>query len=152
MSAELDDADLIRTRLMTPPDAALGELAVDLDITGLDPIIDRQQDITTKLKGVVAKDNGVAIVIAVQDYSNFSASTAVPRPDLGYTITVWGKAVRDQGTYPAAQVMKSIIRRLWQWNPRGGHSMGEVKLGSGGRVPNGSYTVFDLTITIPTNF
>ena len=152
MSDELDDADLIRTRLMTAPNEALGELAVALDITGLDPIIDRQQDVLASVKNKVAKGAGISIVIAVQDYGSFSPNAGVPRAELGYKITVWGKSVRDQGNHPVAQVMKTIIRRLWQWNPRGGHSHGEVKLTGGGRVPNSAYTIYDLDFSIPTNF
>ncbi len=152
MSMELDDADLIRTRLMTAPNLDLGELPVDLDITGIDPVIDRQQDILTAIKGKVGKAGGVAILIAVQDYSGFTPGSKFPRADLSYTITVWAKDVINAGEYPAAQVMKSIMRRLWHWNPRSGHSLGEVKFGNGGRVPNGSFTIYDIPITIPTSF
>lgn len=152
MSLELDDAEVIRTRLMTAPNPALKELAVELDITAIDPVIDRQKDISTKIKAMVQKAGGISIVIEVDDYQNFtSGGGGVPRADLGYTLRVYGKDIIDQGQHPVTQVMKSVIRRLWHWTPRGGHSHGEVSIRGGGRIPHASMTIFELNFTIPTN-
>jgi hypothetical protein len=148
MSKALDNADLIRTRLLTAP--AAGELATRIDITGVDVIVDRQKNILNKVAAAVGKSKGTAIVILWGGFVTSDENASKPRLESRYTISVWSKPVIAQGDLAADDVMEAVIRRIWHWRPGGPHAHGEARVKDGGIVPNASYLIYDCEVVIPS--
>jgi hypothetical protein len=148
MSKALDMADLIRNRILTRP--AVGEMATTVDLTHIDVIIDRQTPVLSLIQAAVAKGTGCAIVILWQGFRVLDKHTARPRLAQSYNISVHSKQVIDGANRPADNVIESIVLRLWQWVPDGGHSHGEAEVSNGDMVPNKSYLIYDCEVVIPT--
>jgi hypothetical protein len=148
MSKFLDHADTLRTRLITAP--ATGEPATPVDLTALEVIVDRQKNILTEVSKAVAKAGGTAIVILWTGFQTVDKNARRPRLGNSYTITVWSKPVIAGNDLAADDVMESVILRLWQWVPDGGHSQGEVQIRDGGLVPDNKFLKYDLDVVIPT--
>jgi hypothetical protein len=149
MSASLDMADLIRTRLLTAP--ITGELATSVNLTTMEVVIYRQTPIVSQITAAVAKATGGVILITWEGFRIPDGNTARPRLANRYNISVWNKPIIDNNARPADEVVESIINRLWQWVPGGGHAYGEVEVRSGDMVPDKNFLIYDLEITIPTN-
>lgn len=147
MSAALDIADLIATRLATAP--ATGELATVLDITDLPIIVDRQKNIVSEISKAVGKAGGTAITILWQGFSPTEKNTTRPRLAQRYTLTVWSKPVLAGADMAADDVMQSVITRLWRWIPDGGHCFAAAEVTRGGLLPDAKYLVYDCEISIP---
>ena len=149
MSAALDMADRIRNRILTAP--AVGEIATTVDLTHIDVIIDRQTPVLSMIQAAVARATGCAIVILWQGFQVPDPNTSRPRLAHRYTITVYSKQVIDGANRPADNVIESIVNRLWQWVPDGGHAHGEVEVLNGDMVPDKTYLVYDCEVTIPVS-
>lgn len=149
MSAALEMADMIRNRILTRP--AVGELATTVDLTHIDVIVDRQTPVLSLIQAAVAKATGTAIVILWQGFRVLDKHTGRPRLAQSYNISVWSKQVIDGANRPADNVIESIVLRLWQWVPDGGHSYGEAEVSNGDMVPNKSFLVYDCEVVIPTS-
>lgn len=141
-------AETIRTRLRTAP--AAGELETAVDLTVVDVIVYQQRKIAAEVDAAVAKSAGCAIVIMWEGWRTLNANAGRPRLAHRYNICVWSKPVFDSAAeYPADQVMESIIARLWQWVPGGGHAHGEAQPEDGGIVPDKTWLKIDCSVTIP---
>ncbi len=149
MSAALDIADLIATRLATAP--AAGELATVLDITALPIIVDRQKSIASAIAGGVGKPTGTAITILWQGFAAVEKNTSRPRLAQRYTLTVWSRPVIAGAALAADDVMQSVITRLWRWIPGGGHCFAAAEITRGGLIPDAKYLVYDCEISIPVS-
>lgn len=149
MSKALDMADLIKARLNAAP--AAGELATPVDITGVEVIIYRQQDLGSKIAAASAKASGTAIVILWDGYVFPDAAARTPRISNSYTIEVWSKPVIANAELPADGVMEAIVRRLWHWVPVGFSHLDECVLTGGGLVPDSKFLKYDLSLTIPVS-
>ena len=149
MSAALDMADLIRTRILTAPTG--GELATTLNLTGLDVIIDRQVAILSKIDVAVAKAKGTAVVIFWEGFQVPDANTRKPRLAQRYNIRVYSKQIIGGAAYPADDVLESIIQRLWHWVPVGVHAFGEITVENGDMIPDKSYLIYDCEVVIPVS-
>lgn len=149
MSKALDMAGLIRTRLLTAP--AVGEIPTLVDLTQIDVIIDRQTPVLSLINAAIAKATGTAIIITWQGFTVPDKNTSRPRLDQRYNIAVYSKQVIDGTNRPADNVIESIINRLWQWVPDGGHAHGEVAIQNGDMVPNKSYLIYDCEVVVPVS-
>jgi hypothetical protein len=149
MSAALDMADMIRSRILTAPIG--GEIATTVDLTRIDVIIDRQKPVLSLIKAAVAKATGTAIVITWQGFQVPDQNTSRPRLAQRYNIAVYSKQVIDGENRPADNVIESIVNRLWHWVPDGGHAFGEAEVINGDMVPDNSYLVYDCEVVIPVN-
>jgi hypothetical protein len=149
MSASLDMADLIRTRLLTAPTSS--EMATSVDLTAMEVVIYRQTPIVSQITAAVAKASGGVILITWEGFRIPDGNTARPRLANRYNVSVWNKPIIDNNARPADEVMESILLRLWHWVPAGGHSHGEVEIRTGDMVPDKNFLIYDLEITIPTN-
>jgi hypothetical protein len=149
MSASLDMADLIRTRLRTAP--ITGELATSVNLTTMEVVIYRQTPIVSQITAAVAKATGGVILITWEGFRIPDGNTARPRLANRYNISVWNKPIIDNGARPADEVVESILMRLWQWVPGGGHANGEVEIRTGDMVPDKNFLIYDLEIIIPTS-
>lgn len=149
MSRALDNADLVRLRLLTPP--AAGELATDVDLTTLadSVIVDRQKKITSLVAMAVNASAGVAITILWSGYRTLDKNSSRPKMAHSYTIEVYSRSEIADGNLTADDVMHSVIARLWQWRPVSPHSYGECEVIDGGLVPDKTYLKYDLTVVIP---
>lgn len=145
----MDIAALIVTRLGTAPTG--DELATVIDITGLEAIVYQQQNITAKINAAVAKAQGTCITIVWDGHATTEENAKKPRMNYAYTIEVWSKPVIAGDELKADDVMESIIRRLWQWNPSGATapSYNEAQVRGGGLVPDTKFLKYDLEVTIP---
>ncbi len=148
MSKALDNADLIRTRLLSAP--TTGELETAIDITGVAVIVDRQKSILTKVATAVGRSQGTAIVILWGGFVTSDENASKPRLECRYTISVWSKPVLTQGGLAADDVMEAVIRRMWHWKPSGPHAHGEARVKDGGIVPHTSYLIYDCEVVIPS--
>jgi hypothetical protein len=146
MSHALDIADLIAARLAAAP--ATGELAVTQDITGCPILVDRQKNLLSDIQKAVGKTGGTAIVILWQGFTSVDDNAGTPRLLLRYTISVWSKPILTSGDLPADDIMETILRRLWQWLPESGHAFGEMKLKSGGLVPDSRFLIYDCEVSV----
>lgn len=152
MSQALDIADLIRTRLLTAPVTGEPSTPVSLPTLGEDGIIvDRQKDIATMVKIQIAKAIGTGVTILWDGHAVRDFNASRPDMDLSYTIQVISKPVITAGAFPADDVMESIILRLWQWVPGGGHANRECKIQPGGIVADRSFLIYDLGVTVPAS-
>lgn len=149
MSAALDIADQIATRLATAP--APGELATVLDITHCAILVDRQKNIVSDIAKAVGKAGGSAITILWQGFTTVEKNTGRPRLAQRYNITVWSKPIMAGADMAADDVMESIITRLWRWVPGGGHCFAAADVARGGLIPDAKYLVYDCDITVPTS-
>lgn len=159
MSKALDIADLIKARLLTAP--AEGELATPANLTllanvaalnGEDAIlVDRQKDIGPMVTIRVAKASGTAVVILWDGHEVADANARRPLMQFAYSIRVYSKPVMSGEDFPADDVMESIINRLWQWVPLGGHQHREVRLTPGGMIPDRSFLIYDLGVLVPAS-
>lgn len=149
MSHALDTADAIKLRLETAP--VSGEIATATDITAVDVIVDRQKQLLAAVNAAIAKKTGTAITILWTGWSTIDKNASTPRLAHSYTITVWTRPVLQAGAYPADDVMESIINRMWQWVPGGGHAHGEAEARNGGLVPHKSYLIYDCEVLIPVS-
>lgn len=159
MSKIKDIAGMIRTRLLTAP--AAGEIATLVDLTELyqpnaDPqlavdaiIIDGQKDNAAKVKKVIAKRRGTAILITWTDHAVKDKNSQRPRMLYGYTVEIWSKPIIAGDEWEADAVLESVINRLWQWKPYGGGPSSEVEIRPGGLVPDRTYLVHDLGALVP---
>lgn len=150
MSKALDIADLIKNRLLAAP--LPGEIATPADLTALAPdgiIVDRQKDILTAVKVRVAKALGTAVVILWDGHAVADPNARRPAMDLSYTIRVYSKPVLAAGDLAADDVMESVINRLWQWVPQGGHPHREARLQPGGLVPDRVFLIYDCGVLVP---
>jgi hypothetical protein len=146
-STNTDMGKLIRERLLTPPGA--DEFATLVDLTKAEVLVYQQLSLDSEIKAAVAKASGCAVVI---EYSGFrTAEKNAGRPKLveTYNIAVWSKPIIDAGNLPADLVRKSIILRMWQWRPKGGHAFGEALPTEGGVSPSTSFLIYDCDVTIP---
>ena len=153
MSKAADIADLIRTRLITAP--AVGEIETPVDLTDLPAdsvIVDKQKDILTMASKAVAKAKGTAIVILWDGHAIADKNAKRPRMDLSFTVSVWSRPVISGGVLAADDVMESIINRLWQWVPQGGHPNNEVVIRPGGLVPHKSFLIYDCGVIVPASY
>lgn len=149
MSAAIELAALVRTRLLTPP--APGELATTVDLTHMEVIIDRQKPIVSLIEEAVAKATGTAIVITWEGWTAPNANPSRPRLAHRYNIAVYSQPVIDGETRPADNIIESMVLRLWHWVPDGGHAFGECDIGPGDMVPDNTYLIYDFEVTIPCN-
>lgn len=149
MSAALDMADLIRTRLLTAP--AVNEIPTTVNLTQISVIIDRQTPVLSLINAAVAKASGTAIVIMWQGFQIPDKNTRRPRLAQRYSITVYSKQVIDGTNRPADNVIESIVNRLWHWVPEGGHAHGEVQVLNGDMVPDKSFLIYDCEVVIPVS-
>lgn len=147
MSYQLAIAEHIRTRLLTAPVA--GELPTPLALAGLDIIVDRQKNILSDVTKAVAKAKGTAVVILWEGFTTVDKNSARPRLAHSYNITVWSKPVLAGANLAADDVMESIIARLWQWKPAGGHAFSEADVRNGGLVPDAKFLKYDCEVIIP---
>lgn len=149
MSKALDNAELIRTRLLTAP--AVGEIPTSVDLTTLtdEIIIDRQKSILPTVRLAVAKAGGTAISILWLGGRVADANARTPRIEHRYTVTVWSKPIIAGGNLPADDVVESAINRLWHWRPQGGHAFGEARPENVGMVPDKSFLIYDFEVVIP---
>ena len=149
MSKALDNAELIRTRLLTAPVA--GEIPTALDITEVEVIIDRQKSVLTLVQTAVAKASGTAIVILWDGWVVLDKNNKTPRLAHRYVVSVWSKPVIAGDNLAADEVMEAVINRLWHWRPVGAHAFGEAVPGNGGLVPNNKYLIYDCEVVIPVS-
>ena len=149
MSQQLALAEMIRTRLLTAP--AVGELATQMDLTGLDVIVDRQKNILVEVTKSVAKARGTAVVILWEGWTPVDKNSKRPRLAHSYNITVWSKPIIAGANLAADDVMESIIARLWHWKPTGGHAFSEAEVRNGGLVPDAKFLKYDLEVVIPVS-
>jgi len=150
MSTALDLADLIRTRLITAPTGS--ELTTEVDLTDLDVIVDRQKNILSEVAKAVGKAKGTAVVILWDGYRSEDDNGTSPRLANSYQIRVYSKPVIAGANLTADDVMESIMKRLWHWQPVAGDPyFNEAKIRDGGLVPDKSFLVYDLTVTISRN-
>jgi hypothetical protein len=147
MSTPTDMADLIRNRLLTEP--AAGELAVLCDLTHIDVIVYRQQSLQQAVDAAVGKASGCAITIEWSGFRTLDEDSEDPDLAESYTISVWSKPVIDGGNRPAELVLKSIILRMWQWVPGGGHFLRRAVPKNGGVTPSKSYLIYDCEVVTP---
>jgi hypothetical protein len=147
MSKQLDNADLIRMRLLTAPVA--GEIPTTLDLTKLDVIVDRQKQIEAEVAKGVAKSTGTAITILWEGFVTVDKNARRPRLAHSYTLVVWSKPVIAGKNLTADDVMESVVQRLWQWRPVGGHAFSECEVKDGGLVPDAKYLKYDVQVVIP---
>lgn len=148
MSKALQYADLIRARLLAAPTA--GEIETPVDLTTLDVIVYRQRKIQSVIDAAVAKATGTAIVIMHQGFRTVDKNAKRPRLQQTYNITVWSKPIIAGDELAADDVMESVINRMWQWQPTGGHAFGEAEVVDGGLVPDAKFLKYDCEVTIPT--
>ncbi len=152
MSKAIDIAELIRTRLLTAPTGDEIETLVPLHQLGTNGIIvDRQKNIRALAAKAVDKTKGTAIVILWNDLAVADRNAKRPRMIYGYTITVWSKAVIAGANWKADDVMASIINRMWQWIPGGGHPHNEVEIRPGGMVPDETFLIYDCGLLAPAS-
>lgn len=153
MSKAITVAEAIRTRLLTAP--ASNEIPTLVNLTALGAagiIVDRQKEVLELVSTAVGKAVGTAIVILWDGHSVANENTGKPRMNYSYTLQVWSRPKLASGAFPADDVMESIIARMWQWIPSGGHSHHEVKIRPGGMVPNKSYLIYDLGVLVPVSY
>lgn len=150
MSTAISTAELIRLRLLTPPGA--GELPVSVNLQSIDVIVDTQKDIRAMIARAVGNATGCAIVITWQGFRIPDGNASRPRMEHRYSIAVYSVPIIDGGQRPADHVIESIVARLWHWVPDGGHAHGECQVQNGDMVPDSSYLVYDLEVTVPVIF
>lgn len=149
MSKALDNADLIRTRLLTAPTE--NEIPTTVDLTTLtdEIIVDRQKSILTSVTTAVAKATGTAITILWAGWTVADKNARTPRLAHRYTVTIWSRPVIAGDALPADDVAESAINRLWHWRPVGAHAFSEAQPENGGLVPNKSFLIYDFEVVIP---
>lgn len=148
MSTALDHADLLRTRLLTAPTGE--EHATPLDLRGVPVIVDRQKDIVSEVSKAVAKTTGCAVVILWTGYAAGDVNARGFRVAATYKITVLSKPILAGAALAADDILESILLRLWQWRPPGGHSDRPVIVGAATLIPNDSILIYECDLTIPT--
>lgn len=150
MSQALDQADLIRARLLAAP--APGELPTPLVLAEVAPVIvDRQKNLLPEVTKAVEKTKGCAIIILWTGFTVADKNSRTPRLSHGYRLTVISQPVLAGANRPADDIIESILLRLWHWRPGGGHAFGEVQIGTGALVPNESYLIYEIELTIPAS-
>jgi len=142
-------ADLIRNRILIAP--TQNELATLVDLTHLDVIVYKQQSIDAVVNAAIGKASGCAITIEWSGFRTLEKNSSRPRLAETYQISVWSKPVIDNGNHPAELVIKSIILRMWQWLPLGGHAFDEAVPANGGVTPNSKYLIYDCEVTVPVS-
>lgn len=147
MSKQLDNADLIRTRLLTAPTAK--ELPTTLDLTQVEVVVDRQKNIGNEVSKAVAKATGTAITILWDGFVVLDKNASRPRLGHSYTLIAWSRPILAKDNLAADDVMESVIMRLWQWRPTGGHAFGECEVKDGGLSPDPKYLKYDMQVVIP---
>ncbi len=149
MSNSFNNAELIRTRLITAPTA--GELETILDLTALADavLVERQKNILPTVQVAVAKTTGTAITIRWEGWTVADANARRPRLAHRYVVTVWSKPVIAGDELAADDVIESALARLWHWVPAGHHAFGEAQPGNGGLVPDRSFLIYDFEVVIP---
>ena len=140
-------ADLMSDRIKTAP--VEGEIETPLDITDLAVLVYEQKAIANKINAAVDKSKGAAIVITWEGFTVLDKNAARPRLAHRYNICVWSSPIIDQGAFPADQIIESLINRLWQWVPGGGHAFGEAEVKDGGIVPDPKFLKIDCEVSIP---
>lgn len=152
MSKASDIAELIRTRLLTAPAEGEIETLVPLHELGTNGIIvDRQKNIRSLAAKAVDKTRGTAIVILWNDHAVADKNAKRPRMIYGYNIAVWSKPVIAGAAWKADDVIASIINRMWQWVPGGGHQYNEVEIRPGGMVPDETFLIYDCGLLAPAS-
>jgi hypothetical protein len=148
-SKSMAHATLIETRLKTAP--TITEIPTPLDITGVGVVVYKQKSIQSEIDVAMKKVVGCAIVISWEGFTTTDRNARTPRLAHRYNICVWSKPIIDQGAYPADEVMESIINRMWQWVPDGGHAHGEAEVRDGGIVPDQRFLKIDCEVVIPVS-
>ena len=146
-SKTMATAALIVTRLKTAP--ATGEIATPLDITGVPMLVYEQKAIASRINAAVDKTTGAAIVITWEGFAVTDKNAARPLLAHRYNVCIWSLPIIDAGAYPADQILESVVNRLWQWVPGGGHAHGEVEVKDGGIVPDAKFLKIDCEVVIP---
>jgi hypothetical protein len=141
-------ADLIASRLQTAPVVDV-EIETPIDITDIDVVVYEQKAIAGKINAAVAKNTGAAIVITWEGFTTLDKNASRPRLAHRYNVCVWSRPIIDQGAFPADLIIESIVNRMWQWVPGGGHAFGEAEVKDGGIVPDGKFLKIDCEVTIP---
>lgn len=149
MSQALDHADLIRTRLLTPPGA--GDLPTAIDLRRVPVIVDRQKDIVAEVTKTVAGTTGCAIVILWNGWTVVDKNARTPRLAHAYKLTVVTRPVMSAACLPADEIMEAALLRLWQWQPTGGHSHGEARVGDGSMLRDDTFLIYECDLVIPTS-
>lgn len=149
MSKAFDNAELIRTRLLTAP--TVREIPTVVDLTGMtdEIIVERQKSIMPGVKIAVAKAKGTAITIRWDGWTVAEKNATTPRLAHRYVVMVWSKPVIAGEELAADDVVESAINRLWHWVPTGHHAFGEAQPGGGGLVPDGKFLIYDFEVVIP---
>lgn len=107
MSAFLDIADSIKTRL----DAQTG-------MSGVDVIVERQQDVGSMVARAIAKHAGQgAAIITWTGGRNSDPMMAPPRFSVPFLITLFSKPVIRDGQTAADDIVETICYALHLWNP-----------------------------------
>lgn len=148
MSAFINNAEAIRTRLITAP--AVGEPETAVDLTDIEVIVDRQKDVPNRVALAIGKSQGVVISILFSGFVNAEPNAARPRLGNAYSITVWSRPVLEEGDLPADDVVEAAIVRLWQWVPEHYHVFGECVIRDGGIVPDPKWLKYEFEVVIPT--
>lgn len=140
-------ADKIRERILAAPTGM--ELATPLDITGVEVVVVRQNEIYGKIQAATAKTSGTAITIMSEGFQSLHKDHRRPRLAQTYNICVWSRPIIAGNALLAESVMESIICRLWRWMPAGSYVFGEAEVRNGGLVPDTKFLRIDCEVVIP---
>lgn len=104
MSAFLDKADAIATRLKAVPELASVEV-----------IVDRQKDIAAEFSKAMGKTKGGVIIILFDGYQTWEEEVADSLVVSSFSITVWTKPVLRSSDPPADDLVQSVHTSLHGW-------------------------------------
>lgn len=151
MSKALNIAELIRTRLLTPPLPA--ELSTPVDLSELPDqiIVDQQKNITSMVKNAVGKARGTAVTILYTGFGVIDPAAATPRLGNRYTVRVHSKPIIAGDEWLADDVVESVVKRLWKWDPGNRLPQDRCEIRGGDLIPDTKFLIYEIDLSFPSS-
>lgn len=132
MSAFLDKADEIATRLAAVPE--LASVAI---------LVDRQKDIASEFNKAMGKAKGGVIIILFDGYRTHEEEVAESLVVSSYSITVWTKPVLRAGSPPSDDLVEAVHKSLHGWQ-HDGYCHNNAIVRRGRIIPNQRFLIHEL--------
>lgn len=116
-------------------------------------ILDRQHDVETEVAEAMAKQQGLAITIFFEGFSNDNLEADKLAPSLRYTVRIFGLPIindEDDTLVPADVACIEVGKALHGWLPEGDARdlWGRLEIGRADTEPDAAYLIYALPATL----